>query len=105
MPDYDETETDSALANPLANFEREYILSNGGDVGFPGFSIYREGNVITQSFETPYKREMKISNNFLLFCISRPFIWLYLSVAIRDGGNHLILGVQFICKSIFWENF
>ena len=45
MPDYDETETDSALANPSANFEREYILSNGGDVGFPGFSIYREGNV------------------------------------------------------------
>ena len=58
MPDYDETETDSALANPLANFEREYILSNGGDVGFPGFSIYREGNV-TRFFETPYKREMK----------------------------------------------
>ena len=45
MPDYDETETDTALANPSGNFEREYILSNGGDIGFPGFSIYREGNV------------------------------------------------------------
>jgi len=43
MPDYSEAETDTALADPHANFEREYILSNGGDIGSPGFSIYREG--------------------------------------------------------------
>ena len=46
MPDYAEAETDTALADPHANFEREYILSNGGDIGSPGFSIYREGNIL-----------------------------------------------------------
>ena len=49
MPDYAETETDSALADPSSNFEREYILSNGGDIGSPGFSIYREGNFSLQN--------------------------------------------------------
>ena len=46
MPDYAEAETDTALADPHGNFEREYILSNGGDIGSPGFSIYREGNIL-----------------------------------------------------------
>ena len=46
MPDYAEAETDTALADPHANFEREYILSNGGDIGSPGFSIYREGSIL-----------------------------------------------------------
>ena len=46
MPDYAEAETDTALADPHGYFEREYILSNGGDIGSPGFSIYREGNIL-----------------------------------------------------------
>ena len=52
MPDYAEAETDTALADPHGNFEREYILSSGGDIGSPGFSIYREGNILFSEWIT-----------------------------------------------------
>ena len=42
----DYKETDSELANPQTKFPREVILSTGGDKGFPGLSIYREGGTL-----------------------------------------------------------
>ena len=62
-PDYAETETDSALADPSSNFEREYILSNGGDVGSPGFSIYREGDFFVQIYSYEKIVDVKVTYN------------------------------------------
>ena len=32
-----------AVPNLAGNFEKEYILSSGGDFGIPGIAIYRQG--------------------------------------------------------------
>ena len=32
-----------AISNLAGNFEKEYILSSGGDFGIPGIAIYRQG--------------------------------------------------------------
>ena len=40
-PEY--TETDNELVLESDKADKEYIISNGGEVGRPGFSVYRKG--------------------------------------------------------------
>ena len=40
-PEY--TETDNELVLESDKADKEYIISNGGEVGSPGFSVYRKG--------------------------------------------------------------
>ena len=42
-PDYKELDAELAVPNLAGNFEKEYILSSGGDFGIPGIAIYRQG--------------------------------------------------------------
>ena len=42
-PDYKESDAELAIPNLAGNFEKEYILSSGGDIGIPGIAIYRQG--------------------------------------------------------------
>ena len=46
-PDYNELDAELAIPNKNlagnSNFEKEYILSSGGDFGIPGIAIYRQG--------------------------------------------------------------
>ena len=42
-PDYNELDAELAIPNLAGNFEKEYILSSGGDIGIPGIAIYRQG--------------------------------------------------------------
>ena len=42
-PDYKELDADLAVPNLAGKFEKEYILSSGGDFGIPGIAIYRQG--------------------------------------------------------------
>lgn len=41
-PTYDEA--DHEMVDPTNNYEKEYILSTGGDVGTPGVAIFRQGS-------------------------------------------------------------
>ena len=41
FPEY--AETDSELAAPDADFDKEYLFSSGGDHGHPGVAVYRQG--------------------------------------------------------------
>lgn len=41
-PDYDEQDEEDFF-NPTKTFEKEYILSTGGEDGTPGIAIYRQG--------------------------------------------------------------
>ena len=36
-------DADLAVPNLAGKFEKEYILSSGGDFGIPGIAIYRQG--------------------------------------------------------------
>ena len=40
-PEY--TETDNELVLESDKADKEYIISNGGELGSPGFSVYRKG--------------------------------------------------------------
>ena len=44
-PEYAETDNELVIEG-IDKHEKEYIISNGGDIGTPGFAVYRQGGTL-----------------------------------------------------------